>query len=1064
MSAVTPTTQKPSHHIRLYDPDSGANFYLLLAEQVRDAATKQVRWEPIRVSETAFPFRPFPLEQQAIKMVQGQSNYDSMQWPYMTLSQQDWSGGRGVQAFEDDRSKYTDGYRADTLKPGRILLGPKETWGSGTYRVQNQYMPSNEFYWMSLSGGAWQGYAQSFVTPTGGYTTGRMGLWLRSIGSPGSMKVSIYSNSGGSPNTLVGYITIGAFNDGLVGQLRFGEIVASLSSATTYWITAIPVAEGDAFNHWEVGAEYAGGSATGKSWNGTAWSASTYNMYYRVLDNTSTLTVKFFDYKQSKWAIFIYYSGANSKLYVQGDKGVADSNHGALTTLVDASKTWTENEWTGAKVHITAGPGSDELQPWRTVTGNSATALTVDTAWSVEHTTATEYAIVGVDTWRLVLADLGGSVTDVAVAGEFVYFAFGDSGSTPILRFQWYNSGGAEATRISSSTAPAETVKARSLVAVRLPEEDQYLLLGSVHNHSVLGTAVFLGSVPRAWGKLYSWLYTPVTSDTPWDEQVVANVTQSTDNRYTKIAVAAAFTTGVIASEITSPATGVDFTNGKYLAMLMKSDVANDGNDVQIGYSSVASLGGASAVFANLDAWDANTLSWVTAPISPIFGTTADGNNGRAVISVGLKIANDQGAQNFWIYDGVQLIAEDLQYIPFPAGERIQELIVYDGNTNDPRINPWVRTDTGWYEIQMQNSNAVVPLNIQEMAQLTGLSDSVTATNDVYLWFNMKRWVQRYYSRTLENIGPDKDDVGLPFNRIGGIADMVSFPGRMFVAFNAGFTGYSSVMVYKNNGWHEFYRAPYGMRIKSMSHQNIPGNVPGRLWVNVGTDLIWLPVSLDPEQDALADNYYFTHQASVETGWMYANMRSLRKLANKLSLFSERGYLTYYWINCEYKIDDDTDWNLLATSGGYPQGFVSPFDGYDIATLPVENRRIKLRFTLNTQDLSISPKLVAWTLDEIGINDVKYGYRFTVMLADKGDTVTLEETQDVPLGYAGASTVGDAWDALSALVGKVFYIYTCFDIENGKKAILQPLVPMPVYLDTDTQVEKHIMQVTLYGV
>lgn len=50
------------------------------------------------------------------------------------------------------------------------------------------------------------------------------------------------------------------------------------------------------------------------------------------------------------------------------------------TTLTDTAKTWTADEWKGGTIEITAGPGSGQI---RTISTNTATAITVSSAWDV---------------------------------------------------------------------------------------------------------------------------------------------------------------------------------------------------------------------------------------------------------------------------------------------------------------------------------------------------------------------------------------------------------------------------------------------------------------------------------------------------------------------------------------------------------------------------------------------------------------------------------------------------------------------------------------------------------
>ena len=130
-------------------------------------------------------------------------------------------------------------------------------------------------------------------------------------------------------------------------------------------------------------------------------------------------------------------------LYMNGDHGTADANTGVLTTLVDATKTWTVNQWAGCIVKIIRGTGYAEQTTWRTITSNTTTTLTVTPAWTITHDTTTEYVIVGSNVWITVTGHgLTAPVTDTLVAADMVYFCEGDA--VNIRRHHWINSAGAE--------------------------------------------------------------------------------------------------------------------------------------------------------------------------------------------------------------------------------------------------------------------------------------------------------------------------------------------------------------------------------------------------------------------------------------------------------------------------------------------------------------------------------------------------------------------------------------------------------------------------------------------
>lgn len=71
------------------------------------------------------------------------------------------------------------------------------------------------------------------------------------------------------------------------------------------------------------------------------------------------------------------------------DSGTATS--GAATTLTDTGKSWTIDEWAGKVVKITGGTGSGQF---RGIASNTATVLTVDTAWTTNPDVTSVYEIL----------------------------------------------------------------------------------------------------------------------------------------------------------------------------------------------------------------------------------------------------------------------------------------------------------------------------------------------------------------------------------------------------------------------------------------------------------------------------------------------------------------------------------------------------------------------------------------------------------------------------------------------------------------------------------------------
>jgi len=66
---------------------------------------------------------------------------------------------------------------------------------------------------------------------------------------------------------------------------------------------------------------------------------------------------------------------------------------GAATMLTDSIKSWTINQWANCAVTVVAGTGVGQT---RTISSNTATVLTVSTAWTTNPDATSQYNILGV--------------------------------------------------------------------------------------------------------------------------------------------------------------------------------------------------------------------------------------------------------------------------------------------------------------------------------------------------------------------------------------------------------------------------------------------------------------------------------------------------------------------------------------------------------------------------------------------------------------------------------------------------------------------------------------------
>jgi hypothetical protein len=205
------------------------------------------------------------------------------------------------------------------------------------------------------------------------------------------------------------------------------------------WVEVSAPANDNDDAHWQVGVKSTGGN-TYQSTNGTTWTAAGIDLYHSAMDILQAWSTIYYQYRGAQYRITQEASGA-PRVWINGDRGAADSNSGALTTLVDGTKTWVVNQWAGAVAVVVGGTGALEPEPWRTVVSNTATALTVDTAWLITHDTTTEYVIVAANSWReLTGHGLTGPVTSLQVVNGIVYMAQGEA--IYVRRHREYNSAG----------------------------------------------------------------------------------------------------------------------------------------------------------------------------------------------------------------------------------------------------------------------------------------------------------------------------------------------------------------------------------------------------------------------------------------------------------------------------------------------------------------------------------------------------------------------------------------------------------------------------------------------
>ena len=557
------TDKKPKYDVELDDGVTTVGLMLTNGRGLND---------PLAIQRSPYP-------RTSTKIASGQGKYDDLELPYKSIVQDDWIGGRAALNLEDDATRYMDNFRAWTDQEKQVCCGPQETYTTFNTGQRFQSFPGKVNHTSLLGATA---YLAHSITTVGAMSLTTIAVIVKRVGTPdGVLTIAIYTNVAGSPGALLDSATLSTTDiTDTVSMTREVSILETLGATTTFWVVVYQsTGTATTANHWEVATNPDAATATKKAPDGTTWTAASYELYFRALDNIDKL-FRFFEYKRCVYAIDMRYNHIGD-IYINGDRGAADDNSAHKHQLIDATKNWTINQWAGCTVLITNGPGASDAQPWRTIVSNTGGAgtsvLEVSPDWEQTHTTATEYVILGSNLWTY-LADIGmlaDYAKDVEVAGDIYYVAYGPNNY--IARYTEYNLAGVW-TRAYELTA--ETATANKLLAINTP--DGWELWGSLDNHAKHKACVWRAKVPRVWSataNLYN--LTAVLDDGKgvWDEQSVSNVTVTQEDDGLTVALAAGFTTGDACSKAIPP---TDITKGTKLGMFVKSSVATALADLKL--------------------------------------------------------------------------------------------------------------------------------------------------------------------------------------------------------------------------------------------------------------------------------------------------------------------------------------------------------------------------------------------------------------------------------------------------------------------------------------------------
>ena len=992
---VGPNIKNNTHHISLTDGEKTVGLIVCDSKGAAD---------PFNISMS-------PNQSSSLRTKSGTTKYEDLDEPWSATAQDDWSGGRAQEDWETDTTKFYDSKRCQTAF-NQIYCGPQDHYATGLKDAVTNYPGSVQ--WKKILPGT--AYAIK-IELSAAMQAGQVYILMRRRGTPkAGLTVSLCRNT---PSTVLKThtYTTDEITDVLSEWKKFTFANTSLA-AGNYFIT-VKAETGESSGYWQVGFKQVENNFKTQISKGNTWQIYPgYDLYFRLAAADSGRKSRFFIYKQLTFALSQLVTGS-PKLYVNGDLGMADSNSGQLGKIIDATKSWTVNQWAGCRVGIIQGTGiAETVSVWRKIVSNTATTLVLDSPYTITQDTTTTYVITDTERFYEIPSGTHGLtayVTDIAIANDIIYFAQGDN--TPIRKLKWVNGSWQSMADqythnvmpISGSTPTATTINncATYLQTVRDTTGGLLLWRGqnndSNHQISISHTAIT------------DWLASPITvcNLTASEEVVPANelvdllfqqmqeeniteseydayldlisyrisdeqqvkkslislldvlkeeetITQEQYNSYIVMISIPASLVNPFENEVYSP--GVDFGKPDDVSVMYKISVGNITGEEHPVFKITLQSSEDNIVYEDVDSVEADTANSV---LYMACGSKRRYRRIKIEISAGTKSK---------LYS---LKVETVNHSKFigsytfnDSWGKITGLAEYPMMMNSQYKTLWIMREGMVHSISSEGTVDVI--NLPELATVMEEWNGKTSmVHNVYFYF---RWmtgsIQRYYNQQLDSVGPDRD-TGMPEERRGQIADMMGYPGRYFAAMDAGADGYSSVLLNNNSGWHEIYRAPNaGERITAMGYQAISGDRPDRLWISIGDDIVWLVMpsnTLKAYYDNMAEYIY---ESCLVSSWYSIGMVDVIKQWGSMNVMAENLKRDNVYIEADYQIDQDPTWYpMSADYTESPTQEVKFKDKFGISA-----KRLRYRLRLQTNDIYATPFIKAVVLKTVIKVPTKYNF------------------------------------------------------------------------------------------
>jgi len=273
--------------------------------------------------------------------------------------------------------------------------------------------------------------------------------------------------------------------------------------------------------------------------------------------------------------------------------------------------------------------------------------------------------------------------------------------------------------------------------------------------------------------------------------------------------------------------------------------------------------------------------------------------------------------------------------------------------------------------IWIDNETSVSRMNLSMYTSPSENNGRAVATVDLMMYFTFMHSIEGMNGANITDFGLWRG-TGLPASLRGAISSICPVMSWLFVAVDAGSTGYSSVYCWDGAGWHNTFTSPVlGWRIRNIWWQpNINGN--NKLCMDCGGNIIYIDFpkeTLNPLNDPTAT---YQHESVLVSPTHDFNKTQLNKFFSELAIITNK-MTSGQSIEFDYQVDDDIDtanWSYAGTANNVTNSVVKIDQG--------ARKMIRFRARMNTTDVLVPPIMLCVILKGYMRDPVKAMWNVTI--------------------------------------------------------------------------------------